>query len=295
MSAASPQLDLHTHSDCSDGTLTPAELITHAAGAGISVLALTDHDTILGLDEARRAAALARVGFVPGVELSCSWRAQSIHVLGLWIDPASAEFRANLDSQLERRQVRMQKICAQLERRQGRMQKICAQLTRAGLPGNTLMRDVEALRGVPTRTHLAQALVARGHARRTDDAFRKYLAKGRPAHVAAEWPSIAAVVGWIRGAGGIASLAHPLRYTLSSGARRQLLADFTAAGGGAIEVISGANGAQHAESCGSFAVKYGLSGSLGSDFHGPQQVWNPLGRLAKLPDCVKPVWGGRVA
>jgi predicted metal-dependent phosphoesterase TrpH len=125
---------------------------------------------------------------------------------------------------------------------------------------------------------------------RVDDAFRKYLGKGKAAHFAAEWPPLADIVGWIRDAGGIASLAHPMRYALSSGARRQLLTEFAAAGGTALEVVTGGNGAQHVEASAMLAVKFGLTGSIGSDFHSPQQPWNPLGRSLKLPDCVVPVW-----
>ena len=88
----------------------------------------------------------------------------------------------------------------------------------------------------------------------------------------------------------MASLAHPARYALSAGARRQLLTEFVAAGGAAVEVVTGGNGAQHVEASAVLAVKYGLAGSVGSDFHNPQHTWNPLGRLAKLPPSVVPVW-----
>jgi hypothetical protein len=121
-------------------------------------------------------------------------------------------------------------------------------------------------------------------------AFRKYLGKGKTAHVAAEWPALETVVAWIRAAGGLASLAHPTRYSLSAGARRKLLTDFAAGGGTCLEVVTGANGMQHAESCAALAVNHGLLGSVGSDFHSPQAAWNPLGRSLKLPDCVTPVW-----
>jgi predicted metal-dependent phosphoesterase TrpH len=116
------------------------------------------------------------------------------------------------------------------------------------------------------------------------------LGKGKSAHIAAEWPALEVVVGWICAAGGVASLAHPTRYALSVGARRRLLSDFTAAGGTALEVVSGGNGAQHVDSCAALAVNYGLLGSVGSDFHSPRAAWNPLGRSLKLPDCVIPVW-----
>jgi 3',5'-nucleoside bisphosphate phosphatase len=269
-------IDLHTHSNCSDGVLTPDELVTRAAAAGVQVLALTDHDTVAGLEQAQRSALLHHMRLVPGVEISASWRAQSIHVLGLWVDPASAELCSELRTQGERRSERMRKICARLEKQ--------------GLPGAELLAAVQASPGVPTRMHLAKALVAGGHVDSADQAFRKYLGAGKSANVAAQWPTLDIVVGWIRAAGGVASLAHPARYSLSSGARRQLINDFVAAGGAALEVVTGANGAQHVEAVSALAVKFGLLGSVGSDFHDPKHTWNPLGRSLKLPDCVSPVW-----
>jgi 3',5'-nucleoside bisphosphate phosphatase len=274
-------IDLHTHSNRSDGSLTPGELVQRASASGLQVLALTDHDTIAGLDEAQAAAAEAGIRLVPGVEISASWRGQAIHVLGLWIDPAGRQLRERLDSQAERRRTRMRAICARL--------------AKLGLPGAELLAAVEAAPGVPTRAHLAEALRAGGHVNRTDDAFRKYLGRGKAAHLAAEWPALGEVVGWIREAGGVASLAHPARYALSGGARRQLLADFVATGGGALEVVTGGNGAQHSDASAMLAVKFGLQGSIGSDFHNPQQIWNPLGRSLKLPDCVVPVWRERIS
>jgi predicted metal-dependent phosphoesterase TrpH len=269
-------IDLHTHSNCSDGSLTPSELVARAAAAGIEVLALTDHDTVAGIEEAQLCAGRHGLRLVPGVEISATWRAQSIHVLGLWIDPAGASLRGEL--------------CAQGERRRARMRKICARLAKLGLPGTELLAAVEANPGLPTRAHLANAMVLGGHVNRAEEAFRKYLGAGKPGYFAPEWPALDAVVGWIHCAGGVAALAHPARYSLSAGARRQLLADFKAAGGAALEVVTGANGAQHVEAVAMLAVKYGFMGSVGSDFHNPQLIWNPLGRSLKLPDCVTPVW-----
>jgi len=274
----SGSIDLHTHSNCSDGTLTPAGLIAAAATAGVGTLSLTDHDTTAGLEEAQAAARRAGIAFVPGVELSASWRAQTIHVLGLGIDPQAAMLRALLD--------------AQAARRRRRVEEMCARLTRIGLPGESLLSAVEAAPGIPTRTHLAAALTAGGHVRGPDEAFRRYLAAGQCAHVSAGWPPLEAIVTCIVGAGGCAVLAHPARYRLSAGARKLLITAFTSAGGRALEVVSGGNGAQHAEGLATLGIKFGLTGSVGSDFHGPEQAWNPLGRLAKLPDSITPVWRG---
>jgi len=269
-------IDLHAHSNCSDGALGPADLVTRASAAGVQVLALTDHDTVAGLDDAQRSAAPQGLQLVPGVEISASWSAQAVHVLGLWIDPASRELCSSLRTQADLRRERMAKICAQL--------------TKLKLPGAELLAAVQAIPAVPTRAHLAQALVAGGHVDTCDAAFRKYLGKGKRAHFAADWPTLEVVVRWIGAAGGVAVLAHPLRYSLSAGARRRLLGDFAAAGGTALEVVSGANGAQQTDACAALALNHGLTGSVGSDFHNPQAAWNPLGRSLKLPDCVTPVW-----
>jgi predicted metal-dependent phosphoesterase TrpH len=273
---AALNIDLHTHSNCSDGALTPAELVIRAGAAGVQVLALTDHDTVAGLAEAQRTALECGMRLVPGIEISASWRAQAIHVLGLWIDPTSPQLQARL--------------LVQAELRRERMRKICARLDKLGLPGDRLLATVEAHPGVPTRAHLAYAMVAGGQVDSADAAFRKYLGKGKPAHIAADWPTLAEVVGWITAAGGVATLAHPARYSLSSGARRRLVSDFAAAGGTALEVVSGANSAQHVDTCAELALSCGLQGSVGSDFHDPQHSWNPLGRSLKLPDHVSPVW-----
>jgi predicted metal-dependent phosphoesterase TrpH len=273
-------IDLHTHSTCSDGALAPAALVAHAAAAGIQVLALTDHDSIAGLSEAQAAAQRHGITLVPGVEISAAWRAQSIHVLGLWIDPANAALQAALAGQATRRTLRMQAICAQLSGH--------------GLPGETLLAAACGHGGLPTRSHLAAALVAGGHARSTDDAFRRFLGRGKAAQLAADWPAVREVTGWITAAGGIATLAHPGRYKLSAGGRRQLFAEFAGSGGKALEVVSGPNAAHNADACTRWAQAHGLAGSVGSDFHDPQLSWNPLGRLAKLPPGVTPVWRDRL-
>ncbi len=269
-------IDLHTHSNCSDGSLSPAALVERACAAGVQVLALTDHDTVAGVDAAQCAAAERGMRLVPGVEISAAWAQQAIHVLGLWIDPASPGLRSALQAQEELRRLRMRKMCARLEKLR--------------LPGAELLAAVERNPGLPTRAHLAAAMVAAGHVDTHEAAFRKYLGAGKAAHIAAEWPPLETVIGWIRAAGGVASLAHPARYALSAGARRRLLADFTAAGGTAIEVVTGGNGNRHIDTCASLALRHGLFGSVGSDFHNPQAAWNPLGRSLKLPDCVAPVW-----
>ena len=176
-------VDLHTHSTCSDGALSPRDLVLRAAAAGIGVLAVTDHDTVAGLEEARNAAAEIGLQLVPGVEISATWRFQTVHVLGLWVDPVSARLACVLRDQAERRRARMRRMCASL--------------SKLRLPGDALLAAVEANPGLPTRSHLAMAPKAGGHVHRIDDAFRRYLGAGKPAHVAAGWPALAEVIACI--------------------------------------------------------------------------------------------------
>jgi hypothetical protein len=256
--------------------LPPSALIELAARAGVDVIALTDHDTVAGLEEAGRSAAMHGLRLIPGVEISTAWRAQELHVLGLWIDPSEAGLLLSLDAQLERRRARLRQMCTRLDK--------------IGLPGAALEAQVKSRSVLPTRLHLALAMVEAGIVSDADDAFRRYLGSGKRAYVRAAWPGLEEVIGWIRAAGGVAVLAHPARYALSGGTRRQMLADFAAAGGAALEVVTGRNGAQHAPHLAAMAVNLGLTGSVGSDFHNPELTWNPLGRSLKLPDCVTPVW-----
>lgn len=272
--SASP-VDLHLHSLHSDGVLAPAAVVDLVADAGAGMLALTDHDTLSGLDAARQRCAERNVRWVAGVELSCSWRGQSIHVLGFDFDPANATLERWLHDVRERRRTRLRDIARRLERKH--------------VAGNEMAARIEANHEVVTRTHLARELMAAGHCKSVQDAFKHLLGRGNPGHTSVDYPVLDAAVACIKGAGGVPVLAHPLRYTLSAGARRQMLQQFREAGGIGIEVVcGGARG--HIEPLAALAVRFGLLGSVGSDFHDPQFPWNPPGRLAKLPPSVGPIW-----
>ena len=270
------RIDLHLHSTASDGRLDPAALVAHAHRCGVQVMALTDHDTTAGLPAAAAAARELGVQFVPGVEVSAEWRGRSVHVLGLGIDAG--------DELLVRG---MERQAAERERRAG---EIARRLDRAGAPGTAALERVRGLTPLPTRTHFARALSELGVVFSLADAFDRYLGHGRPAAVRSRWPSMAEAVAWIRAAGGVAVLAHPLRYVLSGGARRELCGEFRTAGGSGIEVVCGGASAAQVQQAASLAHRSGLAASVGSDFHDPAIPWNPPGRLAKLPDAVPAVW-----
>jgi hypothetical protein len=275
MNVRSP-VDLHLHSTASDGTLDPAALVDHVATCGVELMALTDHDTVAGVAAAADAARARGVAFVPGVELSAAWRGRTIHVLGFALDPANPALTRGLERQQAAREARALRIAARLDA--------------AGAPGTAALAAIRAAGSLPTRTHFARALVAAGAAADLAQAFARWLGRGRPGHVAGDWPGLAEATGWVVAAGGKAAIAHPMRYPLSAGAQRAMCAEFAAAGGHGVEVVTGGGGVRDREQAIALAVRCRLEGSVGSDFHDPAVPWNPPGRLAKLPDSIRPIW-----
>lgn len=266
-------VDLHTHSHHSDGVLAPAELVARAALRKLVLLALTDHDTTAGLDEARTACQAQGMVFVNGTELTTSWRGQEVHIVGLAIDPHSPALQAQCETVRGLRRARIAAIGAALQR-------VPAM---AGIDPSV---ELLAGTGIPTRLHLARDLVRRGLASDTQEAFDRYLARKRPGYVAQEWPTIVSAVDAITAAGGHAVLAHAHRYKFSAGVLGELCRQFKDAGGVAIEVsLPGTSPADTARLI-RLARQHGLAGSMGSDFHEPGLPWRPLGRFAKLPDEV---------
>ena len=268
-------VDFHTHSHFSDGVLAPAALVERARTRKVGTLALTDHDTIAGLGEAREACNAAGIHFVPGVELSANWRGQTIHIVGLQVDESHAGFNSHLDAVLARRQTRLQEIGERLEKR-------------ARLPGRELAARA-ASATAPTRLHLARLLVEGGHARDTQEAFDRWLNKDKAGHVPAEWPALAAAMSVLRDSSAVPVLAHPHRYRLSSGGLRELTAAFVQEGGAALEASMAGMSPNDADRIASLCRRFKLLASMGSDFHDPSVPWNPLGRWLKLAAGLEPV------
>jgi len=266
------RIDLHTHSRHSDGALTPAELCGLAAERQVQLLALTDHDTLAGCEEAERCCNGTSVRFLAGVELSTQWRETEVHVIGLRLQPLNGALREHLRAVQELRRERIRQIGARLDRKG---------LNGAGMAEAALHQAV-----APTRTHLARLLVAGGHVKDPQQAFDQWLGRGRPGFVPARWPSIELAVGLISAAGGLAVLAHPHRYRLSSGALRELCGAFKSAGGAGIEVSVAGMSPNESTRAATLARRFDLAGSVGSDFHEPGLPWRPVGRFAKLPDAV---------
>ena len=270
------QFDLHTHSTASDGSLAPAELVQHAAACGIDVLALTDHDQTAGLSEAARAACVTGIEFVPGIELSATWSHQTVHIVGLGIDPDCASLQAGIE-----------RISAF---RHWRAEEIDRRLAKKGIYGALDGARSYAKGAILSRTHFAHFLVAQGHARDLRQVFKRFLVRGKPGYVPGEWASLEDALAWIREAGGLAVIAHPARYKISATRLRQLIGEFRESGGVGLEVVSGSHSRDDIISMSNLSCRFELAASAGSDYHGPENPYLDLGRLPSLPGECQPVW-----
>jgi len=269
-------VDLHCHSTVSDGALHPGDVVRRAAERGVNVLALTDHDELDGLGEARAAAAQAGIRFIDGVEISVTWRGATIHVVGLNIGKGIDVLREELGK------VRAGRL--------GRAARMAEDLARVGIPGalEGALRFAENPDMVG-RTHFARFLVEVGVVADTKSAFHRFLVPGKPGYVPIEWASLDNAVHWIVDAGGQAVLAHPGRYELSAGALDDLIVRFREAGGEGIEVVTGSHSRDQYALFGEMARKHGLAASRGSDFHGPGEG-GEFGSLPPLEASLQPIW-----
>jgi predicted metal-dependent phosphoesterase TrpH len=272
-----PRYDLHCHSTWSDGLCTPGAVVERAAGRGVDVLALTDHDELGGLPEARAAADERGITLINGVEVSVSWETHTIHVLGLRVDPAEPLLAEGLAT------VR--------QGRSERARRMADSLAAVGIRGayEGALQYVTSERLI-SRTHFARFLVETGRAAEVKDVFKRYLTRGKPGYVPHQWASLPDALAWIRAAGGQAVVAHPGRYPLSPTAMRRLLGEFRDLGGQAIEVISASHNAAQADEFATYARTFGFAASAGSDWHGPGESWLDLGALPPLPSDLEPVW-----
>jgi 3',5'-nucleoside bisphosphate phosphatase len=275
--------DLHTHSYFSDGQLSPKDLVTAAHEAQVDILALTDHDTVDGLVEARQQAELLGIRLVDGVELSTQWtrpttkRALSIHIVGLAMKDM-APLEQVLVAQKIIRARRAEMMCAKLEK-----------ITKRPAWDAVLALASGRAEGV-TRGHLAQWLVNEKLINKPQQAFDRYLGEGKPAYVPLEWLSMADGVAAIVASGGQAVLAHPTRNNLTATALRQLLIDFKAAGGRSIELPAANEPPATRAMINRLVAQHEFHVSSASDFHGAHMMWNKLGHVPLLAEGQKGVW-----
>ena len=271
-------IDLHCHSNISDGALPPQDVVRQAHAQGCTLLALTDHDHTGGLTAARREAGQLGLRFINGVEISVTWRGRTIHIVGLDFDDNHAGLQALLAQVRHGRLARFERMAAKLE------QKGYAGAYEGAL---ALAANPE----MASRTHLAEWLLAQGHVRNKQQAFSKYLGDGKAAAVPHQWAELEQAVAAITAAGGQAVIAHPMRYNLSATAKRHLIEAFKSHGGQAIEVHSGACSLNDRLNYALLADRYGLLASCGSDFHRHGDYSGGiLGSCPELPPLCRPVW-----
>ncbi len=257
--------------------MTPSQVAARAKANGVDVWALTDHDEIDGVAEARSAASELDLPYVAGVEISITWSGETVHIVGLRID--------------ERTPVLVDGLRATRQGRAQRGHEMAAQLAAVGIPDafNGALKFV----GNPdlmSRTHFARYIIELGVCPDITGVFSKYLIEGKPGFVPHRWATLAQAVGWIHAAGGDAVIAHPGRYRFSDLQRDALLDEFIGLGGAAIEVVTGSHTVAQYEVWAKVALQYGLRASRGSDFHGPGESRVDIGTLPPLPTTLTPVW-----
>lgn len=270
-------VDLHTHTNASDGELEPQALLELQAAAGVQLMAITDHDTLAGWDWAQQSAATLTAGvtLLPGVEFSVDASRREIHLLGLGFDADDVALRQALQRQQLRRRERAERIAARLEH--------------LGVHG--ALAGAEAIAGDAAicRPHFARFLVDSGRVCTPEEAFRRYLGRNAPAALRMEWPPLHEAIGWIHAAGGRAVLAHPHVYRLSRTGLHTLVAEFRDAGGDALEVAMPGLAAGVLETLAALARRTGLRASAGSDFHS-LAGWKQPQRIPPLPSGLDALW-----
>lgn len=271
------RVDLHSHTNCSDGALTPQELIQRAVNFQLDVLAITDHDTVSGLAAARKAINDNKLPLrlIDGIEISTQWQGFEIHIVGLNIDPNNA--------------VLAQLINTQQQCREQRAIDIGKKLTKCGFAGVYEEAKLMAGEGSITRAHFARVLLQRGVVVKMQAAFDKYIGKGKRAYVKPNWVFIKDAISVIHQAGGVAVMAHPVRYDLSTKWLRRLIVEFKNQGGDGLEIVLPQMNNDQRRLMLSFCNEYGFHASMGSDFHQPSR-WSDLGRNLIMPEQAQPIW-----
>lgn len=262
------KVDLHTHSTFSDGRLSPTELVDLAVEQGVSLFALTDHDTLDGLPEARQRAQSHQLSFLNGVELSTQWNGIPLHMVALNFDPDNQALLSIVnDNQL----IRLD-----------RARRIADLLVKQGLPD--LYDEAVALAGTSQlgRPHFASLMVEKGLVKDTNKAFDRYLGNKRLGNLRDVWPELETVLSGLKDQGMDLILAHPKRYPLTVTKLKRLLSDFAKWGGTAIEVASGNERPDHVRLMERLSQEFSLKASMGSDFHGPFGPWTQVGKFTQV-------------
>ncbi|EHR70620.1 putative metal-dependent phosphoesterase, PHP family [Burkholderiales bacterium JOSHI_001] len=269
--------DLHCHSTVSDGTLAPEAVAARAQAHGVQLWALTDHDELGGQHRARQAANALGMDYLAGVEVSVTFAGETVHIVGLGVDPDDAGLADGLAHTRGGRERRAREMADSLAK-VGIRDAFEGALDFVGNPE------------LISRTHFARWLVAKGICDSTNEVFRKYLVEGKPGFVPHRWARLGDALRWITQAGGMAVVAHPGRYKFTPTEEYALFTEFKAHGGQGVEVLTSAHGAADVLKYSGLAQEFGLYASRGSDFHSPEESHTELGSLPDLPGSLTPVW-----
>jgi predicted metal-dependent phosphoesterase TrpH len=261
-------IELHCHSAASDGTYSPAQVAGMAAAGGVRVLALTDHDTTAGIAEAVAVAARLGMTLIPGVEVTCSVERGEVHLLGYFVSVENADFQAKLSHLRTGRDMR------------GRA--IVAKLSELGVPVRWERVKVLAGDGAVGRPHIARAMIEVGAATSVNDAFNRYLSRGRPAYVERQRLTPVEAVRLVRAAGGVPVLAHPRSVSNLEGT----LAEMIPAGLLGMEAYYGAYTPEERGGLADIAASHHLITTVGSDFHGDDHGGTVIGGTPGPPDVL---------
>jgi predicted metal-dependent phosphoesterase TrpH len=270
-------VDLHSHSTYSDGSLSPSVLAQRARDGGVAVWSLTDHDEIRGQAEARAAAQALGMVYISGVEISVTFAGETVHILGFDFNPESPTLVQGLE--------------AIRTGRSSRAHEMGQDLARAGIGG--AYEGAVKFAGNPdlvSRTHFARFLVENGHCASMHEVFQRYMKPGKPGYVEHRWAGLGEALRWIHDAGGVAAIAHPARYHFSPTVEFALFGEFQAHGGRGVEVTCGSHYPDEVTRYAAMADEFGLLASRGSDFHAPQESRVDLGALPDLPGSCQPLW-----
>ena len=268
------KVDLHSHTLVSDGKLAPSDLIDRARANGVEILAITDHDTVAAYEQLP-AASYEGLTIIPGIEFSTQWRGVGIHVVGLNLTLDSVSIKEGVAQQEKARAVRALLIAERL--------------IKAKCPIDFQRVEEIANHSQIGRPHFAQHLVELGVVKNMSAAFKKYLGDGKPGDVKQFWADLPTIVDWVVNAGGVAVLAHPLKYKMTRTKLSALLDDFIEAGGKGMEVVSGQQTKNETNMLARLCLEKGLMGSCGSDFHQLSQ-WSDIGSMSAFPTECEPVW-----
>ena len=257
------KIDLHVHTTASDGTYCPRDVVSLAAMQGLKAIALTDHDTMAGLQEAGEAGELLGVTVVPGIELSTDYQGTEVHLLGYFLNPEAPQLKEYMDWVQTARRARNEKIVEKLQKKGF---DITMEQLENDNPGAVLGRP-----------HMAKRLVEIGAVDSVKEAFRRYLTRGRSCYVAREYISFADGAKLIRDCGGVSVLAHPLQYGFDRSALETLVRDAVAAKVTGIEIYYTGYTRSDMEKLFDLAEKYTLLPTGGSDFHGDNKPGVQIG------------------